>query len=264
MSEQEDARIPRVVFAGFASCFGCQINITNIEEHLLDVLGQVDMEYWQLTSSDPMPEDFDVAVIEGAITTKEAEATAKRLREIADVVITIGSCAQTAGIPGMSAAEYDTRAVDVYGEDVPAIIAESAYEPRAVDEVIDVDYVVSCCPVDPYEFVRTLHHVLHGSNIYHHTATLCGDCKQNERGCFYGRGIMCMGLVTRTGCGARCTNLGRECNGCAGLSPDANVDGARKIAVAAGIDEADFNKALEMFNENNDAIHAAKEKAEVA
>ena len=65
---------------------------------------------------------------------------------------------------------------------------------------------------------------------------------------------MCMGLVTRTGCGARCTALGRECNGCAGLSPDANIDMARRIAVASGIDEADFNKALEMFNYNNEAI----------
>ena len=38
---------PRVVFAGLASCFGCQINITNIEEHLLAVLGQIDLAYWQ-------------------------------------------------------------------------------------------------------------------------------------------------------------------------------------------------------------------------
>ena len=52
MSERSIGSIPRVVFAGFASCFGCQINITNIEKHLLDVLGQIDMRYWQLTSSD--------------------------------------------------------------------------------------------------------------------------------------------------------------------------------------------------------------------
>ena len=34
---------PRVVLIGLASCFGCQINITNIEAHLLEVLGQIDM-----------------------------------------------------------------------------------------------------------------------------------------------------------------------------------------------------------------------------
>ena len=76
MSERESVtdapRAPRVVFAGLASCFGCQINITNIEEHLLAVLGQIDLAYWQLTSSAPMPDEFDVAVVEGAVTTEEA------------------------------------------------------------------------------------------------------------------------------------------------------------------------------------------------
>lgn len=250
MSEQSGRAVPRVVFAGFASCFGCQINITNIEAHLLDVLGQIDMRYWQLTSSDPMPEDFDVAVIEGAITTKDAEACAKRLREVADTVLTIGSCAQSAGIPGMASQDHDAHIKEVYPDHVPALVADSAYSPRAVSDVIDVDLEVPCCPVDPYEFVRALQHVLHGSNAYPHTATLCGSCKQSERGCFYGRGIMCMGLITRTGCGAKCTALGRACNGCAGLSPDANIDVARRIAVASGIDGTDFDKALAMFNQN--------------
>ena len=50
----EGERAPRVVLIGLASCFGCQINITNIEEHLLAVLGQIDMAYWQLTSSESM------------------------------------------------------------------------------------------------------------------------------------------------------------------------------------------------------------------
>ena len=58
---------PRVVLIGLASCFGCQINITNIERHLLGVLGQIELGYWQLTTSEPMPEPFDVAVIEGVM-----------------------------------------------------------------------------------------------------------------------------------------------------------------------------------------------------
>ena len=64
---QEKPQPPRVVVVGLASCFGCQLQITNVEEHLLDVLGQIDLRYWQLTSSEPMPEAFDVAVIEGAV-----------------------------------------------------------------------------------------------------------------------------------------------------------------------------------------------------
>lgn len=250
MDEKNNEMIPKVVFVGFASCFGCQINITNVEQHLLDVLGQIDMQYWQLTSNDPMPEDFDVAVIEGAITTTEAEKVAKELRDTAKAVITIGACAETAGIPGMSLDDYPTRASDVYGSNVPTIVSDNAYEPRAVSDVIDVDYEVSCCPIDPMEFIKVLHHALMGSNIYRHSSTLCGECKQNERGCFYGRDILCMGLITRSGCGARCPNLGRPCNGCAGLSDDANLEMAKKVAISSNIDEEDFDKAVSMFNLN--------------
>lgn len=241
--------IPKVVFAGFASCFGCQINITNIEQYLMDVLGQIDMLYWQLTSSDPMPEEFDVAVIEGAVTTREAEEAARVLREKAAAVITIGACAESAGIPGMASVDFESQMKNVYAEDVPAVIGDIAYEPRRVKDVIDVDYEVSCCPIDPMEFVHTLHHALIGSNVYRHTKTLCGECKQNERGCFYGRGVLCLGLVTRSGCGARCPSLGRPCNGCAGISPDANLDAARQVALRAQIEPGRFDEALAMFNQ---------------
>ena len=36
---------PRVVVLGLASCFGCQLQITNAESHLLEILGQIDVQY---------------------------------------------------------------------------------------------------------------------------------------------------------------------------------------------------------------------------
>lgn len=246
MSEQN--KIPRVVLVGLASCFGCQINITNAEKHLMDVLGQIDMRYWQLTSSEPMPEDIDIAVIEGAVTTEEAKEVVEDLRRRANTVVTIGACAETAGIPGLASAGYDGRQGEVYPDHVPLIVSDDAFTPRRVSDVIDVDYSVSCCPIDPYDFVATLQSALYGNNIYRHTSTLCGECKRNERACFYADGRVCLGLVTRSGCGARCPNLGRPCNGCAGLSPDANLESARVAAAATDEAPGTFESALEIFN----------------
>ena len=70
----------RVVVVGLASCFGCQLQITNQEHFLTDILGRIDLEYWQLASSEPMPEEFDIAIIEGAVTTEEAIEQVKQLR----------------------------------------------------------------------------------------------------------------------------------------------------------------------------------------
>ncbi len=249
MTLEDRADIPRVVLVGLASCFGCQINITNAEPYLLDILGQIDMRYWQLTSSDPMPDAFDVAVIEGAVTTTEAARTVRELRERASCVVSIGACAATGGIPGIAARGYKGRQDVVYGDRVPRVVADIADVPQAVGDVIEVDFEVPCCPADPMEFVRVMQKALYGGNEDRRTSTLCGECKRNERGCFYGRETLCLGLVTRSGCGARCPNLGRPCNGCAGLSADANVESARRAAERSGVGAARFDRALEMFNQ---------------
>ncbi len=253
----EDAPVlPRVVVAGLASCFGCQLQITNAEKYLMDVLGQIDLRYWQLASSEPMPEGFDVAIIEGAVTTEESEATVRALRERARAVIAIGACATTAGIPGMASAGFLSRPVEVYGEgDVPAACGEMV-SPRPVSAVIDVDFEVRACPIDTMDFVDVLHRALYGSNKVQLTGTMCGDCKRNERSCFFEKQELCLGLVTRAGCGARCTNLGRPCNGCRGLSPDANLEAAREACARMGVPVSDFDKALEMFNQVDPALAA--------
>ena len=112
--ERKERVLPRVVVVGLASCFGCQLQITNAEAYLTDVLGQIDLRYWQLASSDPMPEEFDVAVIEGAVTTEESETCVRQLRERAKCVIALGACAATAGIPGIAARNFWSRKNPVF------------------------------------------------------------------------------------------------------------------------------------------------------
>lgn len=256
IADEDMSLPPRVVVVGLASCFGCQLQITNDEAHLLDVLGQIDLRYWQLASSDSMPDEFDIAIIEGAVTTQEAEATVRQLRERARVVIAIGACAITAGIPGLAAADFAERLSQVY-ERMPAACGEMI-EPRPVNAVIDVDYEVRCCPVDSLDVVDVLQRALYGSNKTFPTRTMCGDCKRNESSCFFSEGILCLGLVTTAGCGARCVNLGRPCSGCRGLSQDANLASTHEACERYGVSIEEFDHALEMFNQVNPALKGSE------
>lgn len=242
----------RVVVVGLASCFGCQLQITNMESHLLDVLGQIDLRYWQLASSEPMPEEFDVAVIEGAVTNEESERLVRRIREQADKVISVGACACTAGIPGLASEDFLSRPSQVYSR-IPNACGRML-APRSVDAVIPVDFCVPGCPIEPSEFVDILHRALYGSNKCFRSTTMCTDCKRNETTCFYEDGIMCLGLVTRSGCGAKCVKLGRPCMGCRGLSPEANLDSARQAVAAYGVSVDRFDETLCVFNQTNPAI----------
>ena len=246
------SKLPRVVIVGLTSCFGCQLQITNDEAHLLDILSQFDLSYWQLTSSEKMPQNFDIAVIEGALTTKESIETLKQLRDEAQVLITIGACAATAGIPGLAAASFEKRPHEVYDE-LPTICG-NVISPRAVSEVVDVDFAVVGCPIDPAEFVEILNKALYGSNHSTSTRTMCSECKQNEQDCFFENGTTCLGLLTQAGCGARCVKLGRPCKGCRGISPAANLDSAYLALEKYGVSPADFRAALEVFNCTNPVL----------
>ena len=246
----QEKKNPRVVVFGLASCFGCQLQITNQEDRLMDVVGQIDVRHWQMTSSEPCPEEYDVAIIEGAVVNQEAVELVQAIRSKAAAVIAIGACATTGGIPGMAAADHAGK----QGVQYPDGMSEASgvpVVPRAVSAVIDVDYEVRCCPIDFWEFVDVLEAALIGSNRRPFSRTMCGDCKRNETSCFYNKGQICLGLVTTAGCHARCVNLGRPCNGCRGISASANLEGARQSVERYGLDVAEFDKALEMFNQTN-------------
>lgn len=236
----------RVAIFGLASDFGCQINITNVENSLLDILGMFDLVYWQLASSAPCPEEYDIAIIEGAVTSREHVELLKEIRAKAQVVLTIGACAVTGGIPGLGREHLDDRLREVYG-----VVPDSIDDPQApcpVSAIIEVDYAVPGCPIEPLDFVSVLQTALLGSGSSVHFPTLCGSCKLNEKVCFYERGEICLGLVTASGCGAKCVLEDRPCNGCRGIAPDANIEAAYDAVKRHGLDVCEFESKLELFN----------------
>ena len=238
----------RVAIISLASDFGCQVQMTNMEDHLLEVLAQFELSYWQLASSGHLPDDFDVAIVEGAVTTQEHVETLERVRAVADTVIAIGACAITGGIPALANGQGIEDAVEcVYGDD-GAIVACGRIAPMPVDAVIDVDYRVPGCPIQPAEFVAVLQRALMGLSDTTPREPLCASCKIAENICFFERGTVCLGLVTRSGCGARCVSLGRPCTGCRGIADDANLESARDIVSAHGFAPGALETALGLYN----------------
>lgn len=243
----------RVVVIGLASDFGCQVQMTNMEDDLLDVLGAINLSYWQLAASGHMPKEYDVAVVEGAVTTVEHVELLKQIRDTASVVLTMGACAVTGGIPALAAhGDLDSRVSTVYGPE-GSLVASGRISPIPVDEVIEVDYHVPGCPIQPHEFVSTLQRALAGLADRPPREPMCAACKMAENACFYDSGTVCLGVVTRTGCGARCVSLGRPCTGCRGIADDANIAAARELLVSRGIQTELLASALSLYNSLSEA-----------
>ena len=249
-----DSARPRVVLLSLASDFGCQIQLSNFPQ-LLETLGSIDLRYWQLLMTAPLPTDFDLAIIEGAITTSEHVELLQQVRKTACTVITIGACAGTGGVPALARGKVEESAQTTYG-DAAGTVAADCLNPHPVSSVITVDYHIPGCPINPEEFSQVLQGALLGVQERAHREPLCGHCKIIEAPCFYRMQAMglsptdtpCLGLVTQTGCGALCISRGRPCTGCRGIAEDANLDSARRFVRQMGRSVEEFDAALEVYN----------------
>ena len=91
---------PKVAFFDFACCEGCQLQVANLGEALLDVLDLIDVVEFREVMSEKWDQSFDVAIVEGSITTEHAMERIKEIRKRSKVLIAYGSCATIGGVNG--------------------------------------------------------------------------------------------------------------------------------------------------------------------
>ena len=83
---------PKVAFFDFSSCEGCQLQIANLEEAVIDVLKLVDVVSFREVMKEHS-DDYDIAIIEGSITRPMDVERIKKIREKAKILIALGACA---------------------------------------------------------------------------------------------------------------------------------------------------------------------------
>ena len=65
---------PRVAIFDLTSCDGCQVEIVNLEDHILDLVSQIDLVNFRIAKEVKEKGPYDVAIVEGSVSTeKEAE-----------------------------------------------------------------------------------------------------------------------------------------------------------------------------------------------
>jgi coenzyme F420-reducing hydrogenase gamma subunit len=237
---------PNVAFFDFACCEGCQLQVANMGESLLDVLGSISVVEWREVMSEKWDRKFDLSIIEGSITDQHAVRRVKRIRKRSKIVIAYGSCATIGGVNGMKN-NFDIEDIRkyVYGNGYQFFPTELT---RAVHQVVKVDYFVNGCPVYIPEFVTVLKAALLNIPYYVPDYAVCVECKMNENVCMYERGVTCLGPVTRAGCNSWCINNGNICYGCRGMVSNPNEKGAQDVLTKYGISIDLISKKMNMYN----------------
>ena len=108
---------PKVAFFDFAGCEGDQLQVANLEEKLLDLLELVEVVNFREVISQKS-DDYDIAFIEGSIASDHDAERLEGIRENADVLVALGSCAAIGGINSIRNSQDPQKVKDrVYGDD---------------------------------------------------------------------------------------------------------------------------------------------------
>jgi len=213
--------------------------------------------------------EADIGIISGGIRNEKEKHVAEEMRKKCKTLISLGSCACFGGIPAL-ANQYPleelyekvfrqsktTDSADTPAEDIPPL-TDRVY---ALDEVVKVDVYIPGCPTSPELIASALTSLLEGKPFEIPERSVCDDCpvkrekkaitsikrplesivppgqKLEDSRCFMEIGYLCLGPVTKSGCGGsakipRCVKAFMPCRGCfgpirAGANPIVEMMGA--------------------------------------
>ena len=238
---------PTVAVVKFASCDGCQLTLLDCEDELLCIADQVSFAHFAEASSDLQPGPYDLAIVEGSISTNEDKHRIAKLRSQSKKLITIGACATAGGVQALrNFADHEEFKRAVYAS--PAMI-ESLADSTPIAQHVQVDFELRGCPVDKHQLIEVILAFAHGRQPKTSTESVCQPCKRRGTVCVVvAQKKPCLGPVTQAGCGSICPAFDRGCYGCFGPSAQTNMQALSQGLLQNKLSNAQAAMLLQSFH----------------
>ncbi len=237
---------PKVAFFALSCCEGCQLQVANLGEGLIDLLERVELVEFRELMSERWPGRYDIAFVEGSLVNQESEQLLLDIRARSRLLVAFGSCATIGGVNGMKNCMpmADVQAA-VYRERASWFPTTRT---RPLHQLVAVDYYLHGCPIYLDEFIKVLKAALGGLPYLAPNYAVCVECLINENVCMYEKGAACLGPLTRAGCNSWCINHGNVCYGCRGLVSNPNQNGATEVMRRYDLDATQIANKMSMYN----------------
>ncbi|HWR50640.1 MAG TPA: hypothetical protein VN428_06010 [Bryobacteraceae bacterium] len=160
----------RVATVWLDGCSGCHMSLLDIDEAIEAIAKKADIVYGPLVDAQTFPEQVDVTLVEGAISSEEDREKAQTIRARSKIVIAFGDCAVTSNVPAMRntiPVKKLLESIYIEGADAaPGVPVEGVPKllKRAVplQEVVKVDYYLPGCPPPPKAIAYVIGELLEG------------------------------------------------------------------------------------------------------
>lgn len=92
---------PKVATASLCGCFGCHMSILDIDDRILKLIELVDFDKSPINDIKEFSGRCAIGLIEGGCCNEENVKVLQSFRKNCDILILVGECAMTGGIPAM-------------------------------------------------------------------------------------------------------------------------------------------------------------------
>ena len=139
---------------------------------------------------------------------------------------------------------------------------------KTLAQVVPVDYFLPGCPPEAESIEIAVNAIVSGQlpppgSVIGADVTVCDECSRTKHEkkikqfyrpqdiipdpeqCLLEQGLLCAGIATRAGCGAKCPSVGMGCRGCYGPNTGVIDHGAKILTGIASVLDADTPEAVE-------------------
>lgn len=142
MSTQPTTKVS-VATVWLDGCSGCHMSFLDMDERLIELASAIDIVYSPLVDKKEFPEQVDLTLVEGSVSSEADLAKIKKIREHTRLLIAMGDCAVTGNVPSLRNPIGPEKMLQhIYLRHAPSEIV-----PRMLPRVLPVHQVV---PVDAY------------------------------------------------------------------------------------------------------------------
>jgi NAD-reducing hydrogenase small subunit len=156
---------PRLATVWLDGCSGCHMSFLDMDEALIPLFEKIDLVYSPLVDTKIFPDNVDIALVEGAVSSEEDLHKILLIRERTKTLVSLGDCAVTANVPSMrNSFGLQSLCDRAYRENVTLdagmpneVIPKLLERVRPVHEIVPVDVFVPGCPpsADTIHFALT-------------------------------------------------------------------------------------------------------------
>jgi NAD-reducing hydrogenase small subunit len=149
------------------------MSFLDMDERLLELAEIVDVVYSPIVDTKEFPDEVDIALVEGAVSSVDDEKKIKKVRDHSKMLVAMGDCAITGNVPSMRNPIGPEAILDrAYIQNasaqaqIPCVVVPKLLKiVRPIHEFVKVDVFLPGCPPSADTFHTTLTALVNGGPL---------------------------------------------------------------------------------------------------